>query len=146
MTADSLPDKAPNSWLWYGWFLDRDGRSNLSRPLWLGQGIKFPRQRNIAHYMHPIKQFRRSIARPKWTAPLYPDVHHGVAVGRPWRFCFIVPIAPAHVPRSSSPLMPLNQRCHRCRHHHWDRGGRRRRLTNRMEEDMVRREDDMTTN
>jgi len=73
-TADLLPDEAPDGWLWYGWFLDRDGRSNLSRPSRLGQGIKSPRRPNIAHNMHPITRFRRSITRPKRTAPLYPDV------------------------------------------------------------------------
>jgi len=43
--------------------------------------------------MNPNKRFRRSIASPKRIAPLYPDVDHGVAVGRLWRFCFIAPIA-----------------------------------------------------
>jgi hypothetical protein len=74
-------------------FLDQDGRSNLARPSQLGQGIKSPRRPNFAQNMHPIKRFRRSIARPNRTALLYPDVDHGVAVGRPRRFRFIAPIA-----------------------------------------------------
>jgi len=72
-------------------WLYNDGRTVVASTL--GQDIKSPRRPNIAHYMHPIKRFRRSIARPKRTAPLYPDVDHGVAVGRPRRFCFIAPIA-----------------------------------------------------
>ncbi len=40
-----------------------------------------------------IKWGRRSIARPTRTTPEYPDVGHGVAVGRPGGFCFITPIA-----------------------------------------------------
>ena len=74
-------------------FLDQDGRSNLSRPLRLGQCIKSPRRPNFAQNMHPIKRFRCSIARPNRTPLLYPDVDHGVAVGRPWKFRFIAPIA-----------------------------------------------------
>jgi len=74
-------------------FLDQDGRSNLARPSRLGRGIKSPRRSNFAQNMHPIKRFRRSIARPNRTALLYPNGDHGVAVGRPRRFRFIAPIA-----------------------------------------------------
>jgi hypothetical protein len=74
-------------------FLDRDRRSNsvlLSR---FGQGIKPPRRSNFAQKMHPNKRCRRSLARPNRTTPEYHDVDHGVAVGRPWRFCVIASIA-----------------------------------------------------
>ena len=74
-------------------FLDRDRRSNsvlLSR---FGQGIKPPRRPNFAQNMHPIKRCRRSIARTNRATPEYPNVDHGVAVGRPRRFCFITHIA-----------------------------------------------------
>ena len=60
--------------------LDQDGRSNLSRPLQLGQGIKSPCRPSFAQNMHPIKRFHCSIARPNRTALLYHDVDHGVAV------------------------------------------------------------------
>ena len=43
------------------------------------------------------------------------------------------------------PLMPQKPRRHRCRCR-WDWGRRRRRLTNGMDEDGARREDDTTTN
>ena len=123
-------------------FLDRDRRSNSVLPSRFGQGIKPPRRPNFAQNMHPNKRCRRSLARPNRTTPEYHDVDHGVAVGRPWRFCFIAPIAPAHTPRSSSPLMPRNQLRHCCRHRRRDRGRRRRRLTHRMEEGAARSEED----
>jgi hypothetical protein len=43
--------------------------------------------------MHLNKRCRRSLAPPNWTTPDYHDVNHGVAVGRPQRFCVIEPIA-----------------------------------------------------
>ncbi len=52
-----------------------------------------PRRPNFAQNMHPNKRFRRSLARPNWSAPEYHDVDHGVAVGCPRRFCVIAAIA-----------------------------------------------------
>jgi hypothetical protein len=74
-------------------FLDRDRRSNSVLPSRFGQGIKPPRRPNFAQNMHPNKRCRRSLARPNRTTPKYHDVNHGVAVGRPRRFCVIAPIA-----------------------------------------------------
>jgi hypothetical protein len=74
-------------------FLDRDRRSNSVLPSRFGLGIKPPRRPNFAQNMHPNKRCRRSLARPNRTTPEYHDVDHGVAVGRPRRFCVIEPIA-----------------------------------------------------
>ena len=74
-------------------FLDRDRRSNSVLPSRFGLGIKPPRRPNFAQNMHSNKRCRRSLARPNRTTPEYHDVDHGVAVGRPRRFCVIAPIA-----------------------------------------------------
>ncbi len=74
-------------------FLDHDRRSNSVLPSRFGQGIKPPRRPNFAQNMHPNKRCRRSLARPNRTTPEYHEVNHGVAVGRPRRFCVIEPIA-----------------------------------------------------
>jgi hypothetical protein len=74
-------------------FLDRDRRSNLVLPSRFGQGNKPPRRPNFAQNMHHYKRCRRSLARPNRTTPEYHDIHHGVAVGSPRRFCVIEPIA-----------------------------------------------------
>jgi hypothetical protein len=54
---------------------------------------KVSRRPNFAQNMHPNKRCRRSLARPNRTTPEYHDVDHGVALGRPRRFCVIAPIA-----------------------------------------------------
>ncbi len=74
-------------------FLDRDRRSNSVLPSRFGLDIKPPRRPNFAQNMHTNKQCRRSLARPYRTTPEYHDVDHGVAMGRPRRFCVIEPIA-----------------------------------------------------
>ena len=74
-------------------FLDWDRWSNSVLPSRFGQGIKPPRRPNFAQNMHPNIRCRRSLARPNRTTPEYQDVDHGVAVGWPWRFCVIAPIA-----------------------------------------------------
>jgi hypothetical protein len=74
-------------------FSGRDRRSNSDRPSRFGQGINPPRRPNFAHNVHPIKWCRRSLAHPNRTITEYHEVDHGVAVGRPRRFCFIPPIA-----------------------------------------------------
>ncbi len=43
--------------------------------------------------MHPNKRCHRSLVRPNRTTLEYHNVDHGVAVGRPRRFCVIEPIA-----------------------------------------------------
>ncbi len=55
-TADSSPDEAPDGWLWYGWFLDQDGGSNLAHPLRFGQGIQAPRWLQFTLKMHPVNE------------------------------------------------------------------------------------------
>jgi hypothetical protein len=74
-------------------FLDWDRWSNSVLSSRFGLGIKPPRRTNFTQYMHPNKWCRSSIARPNRTTPEYNNVDHGVAVGRPWRFCVIEPIA-----------------------------------------------------
>jgi hypothetical protein len=74
-------------------FLDRDRRSNSVLPLQFGQGIKPPCWPNFAQNMHPIKQCRRSLARPDRTTLEYHGVDNGVALGWPRRFCVIASIA-----------------------------------------------------
>ena len=74
-------------------FLDRDRWSNSVLPLRFGQGIRPPRQPNFAQNMHPNEPCRRSLARPNRTTPEYHNIDNGVAVGRPWQFCVIAPIA-----------------------------------------------------
>jgi hypothetical protein len=51
------------------------------------------RRPNFAQNMHPYKLCHGSLARPNQTTPEYHDIHHGVAVGCPRRFCVIEPIA-----------------------------------------------------
>ena len=41
--------------------------------------------------MHPIKRCRRSLARPNWSTPEYPDFDNCVAVGRPRCFFLLHP-------------------------------------------------------
>jgi hypothetical protein len=74
-------------------FFGRDRQTNLARPLQFGQGIKPPCQPNFVLKMYPIKQSCRLIAWRNPTTPEHQDVKHGVAVGRPGRFCFIAAIA-----------------------------------------------------
>jgi hypothetical protein len=74
-------------------FLDRDRRSNLVLLSRFDLGIKPPRRPNFAQNMHTNKLCRCSLARPNRTTPEYQDVDHGVAVGQPWQFCVIEPIA-----------------------------------------------------
>jgi hypothetical protein len=62
-------------------------------PIAIWPGYQIPPPAKFRPEYAPIKQGRRSIARPTRTTPKYPDVDHGVAVGRPWGFCFITPIA-----------------------------------------------------
>ncbi len=73
--------------VFFGW----DKRSNLARPLWFGQGIKFPRRPNFSLKMYPIKRSRRSIAWRNPTTPEHKDIEHGVAVGWTRRIHFIAP-------------------------------------------------------
>ena len=61
-------------------FLGRDRRSNLTRPLLFGQGIKSPRRPNFALKMYPIKRSHRLIAQ-RTTTPEHQDVKYGVEVG-----------------------------------------------------------------
>ena len=74
-------------------FFNRDRWTNSARPWRFGQGIKSPCQPNFVLKMYPIKRSRRSIARRNPTIFEHQNVEHGVAVGRPRRFCFIAPIA-----------------------------------------------------
>ena len=74
--------------------LDWDRWSYSVLPSQFDQGIKPPRWPNFTHNMcTPLNGAGCSIARPNRTTPEYPDVDHGVAVGRPRRFCFITHIA-----------------------------------------------------
>ena len=64
-------------------------RRGLSCSLFTTSLIAPPSPQN----MHPNKWCPRSLARPNQTTPEYHNLNHGVAVGRPWRFCIIAPIA-----------------------------------------------------
>jgi hypothetical protein len=74
-------------------FLDWDRRSNSVLKSRFSLGIKPPRRPNFTQNMHPNKWCRRSLACPNWTTPEYHNVDHGVAAGRPRRFCIIATIA-----------------------------------------------------
>jgi hypothetical protein len=56
-------------------------------------GYRIPPPAEFRPEYAPIKRGRRSIARQTQTTPEYPDVNHGVAVGRLRGFRFITPIA-----------------------------------------------------
>ncbi len=65
----------------------------FGRPIAIRPGYQIPLPAEFFPEYAPIKRGRCSIARPNRTTPKYPNVDHGVAVGWPWGFCFITPIA-----------------------------------------------------
>ena len=79
--------------VWLNFWTGIDGpiRSSHCDSAWVSTP---PRRPNFAQKKHPNKWCcRRSLARPNPTTPEYHNVDHGVAVGRPRRYCVIEPIA-----------------------------------------------------